>query len=145
MRLRSQLAGLLINHGTTESHWWAQPSSEVLPPLSGGDAGPQKVSTSALALRVSADAVPLERVAKREKKSKKNQKKKSKRQNPAPLAALPSFRMLFISALLFLLVSRQSDRVCEINFRGGKLLIIYLQLGRARRRERRAAVFGFSS
>lgn len=68
VRLRSQLAGLLINHGTAESRRWAQPSSEVLPLLSGGDAGPQKVSTSALALRVGADAVPLERVAKREKK-----------------------------------------------------------------------------
>lgn len=68
VRLRSQLAGLLINHAAAESHWWAQPSSEVLPPLSGGDAAPQKVSTSALALRVGADAVPVERVAKREKK-----------------------------------------------------------------------------
>lgn len=48
-----------------------------------------------------------------------------------PVAALPRLRMLFISNLLFLLVSRQSDRVWEINFRGGKLLIIYLQPGRA--------------
>lgn len=70
MRLRSQLAGLLINHAAAESRRWAQPSSEVLPPLSGGDAGPQKVSTSALALRVGADAVLLERVAKRGKKLK---------------------------------------------------------------------------
>lgn len=114
--------------------WWPQTTGLVVGgQCSSGDTRPQKVKC----LPSPSGSVWMLSSSKREKAEQQ--------QTPKSLGCCVLIQDIVHPEAAVPACQQQSDRIRGINFRGGKWLIIYLQLGRVRRRERSTAPFGFPS